>query len=300
MLLKFYMIQYGFGMFSNRMTGTAKPADDDNSASSSSSSSSSGGTSEKNTVKEYSLTGYELCRKINYAYQAELEYIFSGHLSSASNLNHVRNYILTFRAVMNYAATYSIDKINRPISDLAKAAAHINPLLGIAVSAALRTAVTAVETVADWQLLTQRKSVVVVKNELSDMSVDLSEIASVLGGDVGKSTEERSGVELTYEQYLTILLLLMTSTENVAMRIGDLIAINVSNVQSGLSEDAIMTDMSFNMKEAYTAVEAKCSVHLDFVIIPEHMAAMFMDEGTKGTWERNSKNTYSFTIIRAY
>ena len=142
LLLKLYTVAYDFSMFSNRLTNVEKKSDDDAAL-----------TEDAGTTGDEvatSLTGYELSKKINYLYKAELEYIFGGFNSSDANLAEARNKILAFRAIVNFAATYQITEINSAIKAVASLASAINPALGLAVSAALRLAVAAIETSADW------------------------------------------------------------------------------------------------------------------------------------------------------
>ena len=71
---------------------------------------------------------------------------------------------------MNLSATYLVDQVNIPIQVISDAASAINPLLGVVVSGALRLAVATIETVGDWDELKKGEGVVVLKEELKDLT----------------------------------------------------------------------------------------------------------------------------------
>lgn len=272
LLLKFYITEYDFSMFSNRTTNI--------------------GEDEK---KAETLTGYLICDEINYLNGAELEYIFGGFNSSDKNLSAARNKILAFRAVINYAATYKIKQINDAIKGIVKLVP--NPALKIAVAAALRLGITALETAQDWADLKAGKEVIVLKQKLEDMST-LDAIGSLLGENLGDG--ESKAFKLDYENYLMVMLLFLTTDTDIIRRTGHLICLNVNTVEQGLEPGKELTELKFKLEEAVTAVKATCSVHLDFVVIPDSMAKAFLSGDDYDTLTSNAKNVYSFTVTRGY
>lgn len=313
-LLKFYVTEYDFGMFSSRVTnvksektgasagtegaaggaGTSSTED----AGGSGASGSSSGTSKE--VKK-SLTGYTMGRDINYLYKAELEYLFGGHNKSKDNLNEARNKILAFRAVVNYSATYTIKEVNDTIKTISKAAAGVNPLLGIAVSAALRLAVAGIETSADWTEMMNGNSVNLLKTELKHLTLGptVAELVGCSEPASGDSDSDKT-LKLSYEQYLMVMLLFMTTSEELISRTGDLIALNVSAVRKGVGENGELTELLFKTDKAVTAVNATCSVHLGFVVMPQGFAKQTLSSDTYAEVEEFQKNSYKFTVTRGY
>lgn len=282
LLLKLYTVEYDFGMFSSRVTNVEE------------------GTEDGET--QVSLTGYEKAANINYLYQAELEYILGGSDSSKDNLNAARDKILAIRAVANFTATYSVDEINNLIQGISDAATAINPVLGLVVNGALRLAVAGVETAADWKELKTGKSVVLIKNELKHMtSLQNEKVRNLLGFEgeqEGSSAKE--GIRMDYEQYLMVMLVFLTSSDTIAERTANLIELNVNAVQQNIGKEGTLSELQFKMKDAHTAVNATCTVHLDFVVMPKVFAQSVVSDETYHSLENFEKNSYKFTVTRGY
>jgi hypothetical protein len=273
LLLKFYVVAYDFGMFSSRTTNI-----------------------DSDSEKAVSLTGIEMSKSVNYLYQAEIEYLYGGHKSSDSNLEAARNHILSFRAVVNMASTYEIKKVNDAIKIVRNSLAAINPALGIAAAAALRAGFTAVETAADWQLLKKGETVVLNKTELSDLS-SKDAIASLLGISISDSKSDN--LALDYDQYMMVLLTFLTTSDQIIRRTSDLITLNVNTVKNNIGEGTL-TSLDFKMDNAYTAVNATCSVQMNMVVMPKGFAQKTIDSSTYGEVETFDNNIYKFTVTRGY
>lgn len=279
LLLKVYMVEYDYGMFTSRTTNVGSDA---------------------GTQKEASLLGYEFGSSINYLYQAELEYLLGGSNDSTENLNSARNKILAVRMVSNFTATYSVKEVNRAIRYISNTVKKINPILGAAVGAALRSAVASAETAADWKALKEGEAVVLAKSELQQLtSYDM--IAGLLGMDGNsQSSGDRQGIKLDYEQYLKIMTIMLTSSDTLTQRTANLIELNVNTVQQKVGASGTLSEKKFKMSEAHTAVNATCTVHLDFVVMPKGFAKQVTDSGTYGEITEFEKNSYKFTVTRGY
>lgn len=277
LLLKVYTVVYDFGMFSDRVT-------------------------EKKEEDQKSLTGYPLCQDINYLYGAELEYLYGGFKNSAENLKEARNQIVLFRAAVNFASTYTVEEVNTAIRMITEACTAVNPLLGIAAAAALRLGVAAIETSADWSQLKEGKSVVLIKRKLNELSA-YDEIVDLIPGVGEKKNTSSAGdqgaektIKLNYEQYLTVLLIIFTSRDAIIQRTGDLICLNVNNVEQGSD----FTSLAFQMDQAITAVKSSCSVHLDYAVMPDGFAKKAADTGTYQSIMEYEKHYYKYSIVRGY
>lgn len=288
LLLKFYMAAYDYGMFSNRVTNVDKT---------SGKVSLDKGESSGSETRAASLTGIELCKSVNYLYGAELEYIYGGHKDSAANLNAARNSILAFRAVVNMTSTYTIKDINNAINTIRNALMEV-PVLAIAVEAALRLGITALETAADWNQLKKGEAVTFVKRSVSELEA----VDAVIGllGDVKKGSEGEKGIKLDYNQYLLVMITFLTSEDQVAARTGDLITLNVNAVQQEIGEDGELSELQFNLDDAYTAVEASCTVHIDFAVMPDGFAKKAAGDSAYDSLAEYEKNKYKFTVTRGY
>ena len=283
LLLKLYTVIYDTSMFSCRTTNK------------------DGTDPDQNSEKEIdtTLTGYALCREINYLYGAELEYIFGGFKDSDSNLADARNKILAFRAIVNFTASYTISSVNTAIRGISDPVKVINAPLGIALEAALRVAFAMLETVADWDELIDGGGVVLIKDQVNDMTA-YDKLKDLIPG-MDKPSAETKKFKMDYETYLTIMLIALTTDDQVAQRTGDLISLNVSCVEQGLDKDGKLTadTISFKMSEAYTAINASCEVKLDFVVLPQSMANMLLS-GETSLLDKIQNNGFRFTVTRGY
>ena len=286
-LLKFYTVEYDFGMFSSRVTPEKK------------------NEAGEKEIKE-SLTGYEMSKKINYLYTAELEYLMNGADSSVENLNAARNKILGFRGVMNFAATYQVKEINEAITYVSEAAAAVNPLLGLVVNGALRLAVTGMETFADWEELKKGNEVYVMKTELKQLTA-WQDIKNLIGEDRkeadGMPESEPSEFKMDYEDYVMVMMVFLTSMDALTQRTANLVELNVNHVdqhggkavQFGSSDS-----LKIKMDKAVTAVNASCAVHMDFLVMPDSFAQSAASEDTYTQLKEYEKNSYKFTVTRGY
>ena len=321
---KFLMTEYDFGMFSSRVTGIEVKQSED-------------GSKETKTIVEKNLNKAPMSKNINYLYGAELEYIYGGHRESEKNLAAARNTICGVRMTMNFISTYTIKEINTTISRISTAAAEAvtatgigafaAPFVKVAVSAALRTAVAALETVEDWKMLKNREDVLLFKSRLEDLTcrnmlTDL--LGPISGGEAespstGKvsldkpstgelslekpSTEKpaakRIEIKMSYEDYLRVLLFVCVSSDTVTRRTSDLITLNVNQSQN--KEDTLSAPLDFKMSDAYTAVKVTCKAKLDMVVVPDYMLDMFLGGNDTQTQIQAYDDGYiGYTMIRGY
>ncbi len=273
LILKLYTVEYDFGMFSSRTTNVRETEE-----------------------KAVSLTGYEMNRKLNYLYQAELEYLLGGYNSSKDNLNAARNKILAIRAISNYTATYSIKEIDSTIRSISTAAYAINPVLGLTVENALRLAVATAETVSDWDSLKDGKKVVLAKMKKEDLTSP-DKFADLLGMNVSASGQDKG---IDYDMYLKIMLIFFPTADQLTERTGNLIELNVNAAQRNLEENEDLSELQFQLDKAYTAVNASCTVKLGFVVMPDQFAKKVTDSDTYQSITDFEKNGYKFTVTRGY
>lgn len=263
-----YLVMYDTGMFSSRVTNVKNPS-------------------------EESLTGIPFSDKANYVYQAELEYLLAGHYSSMNNWTDTRNRIVSFRFMMNFVSTYKIKTVSDLINNISSLIP--NPIIKFAVNAALRLAVSGLETAADWSALKSGDKVVLLKSSVGDLkSIDKIEAL------IGKAQDESKSdsIELGYDEYVLFMLIFMTSKSDLAQRTANLIAINVSHVKQGSPDE--LSELSFKPENAHTAVKAFCGVHMDYAVMPKDFARRAADEDTYQGMNDFEKNSYKYTVIRGY
>lgn len=283
LLLKFYIAAYDYGMFSNRVTNVEKESESK--------------LDEKTQEEAVSLTGMKMCKSVNYLYQAEMEYIYGGHKNSVDNLNAAKNSIVAFRTVVNMTSTYTIAELDKPIRAIRDALMEL-PVLAIAVEAALRLGITAVETAADWSQLKKGEAVTLVKRDIREL--EAFDIIKGFLPDAVKMEGETGSLKLDYNQYLLVMITFLTTSDQVVKRTGDLITLNVNAVQQEVGEDGVLSKLQFEMNKAYTAVEASCTAHIDFVVMPDSFAKKAVDDTVYSSLTEYGKNKYKFTVARGY
>ena len=305
------LVQYDFGMFSNRVTGMEEKGSDPSTTTTATTNTGTQITTQDDNT-EYSLTNYEKNRDNNYLYGAEIEYLIGGRTSSAKNLEYTRNFICAFRMTMNMISTYTITEVNTAINGIADAAAAAvastvfgaaaAPLVRIAVSLALRLGVSSMETVADWNKLKDRDKVMLYKTKVGDLSS--TDISSFLGGfDGGGSvsgSQASNGLKLGYEDYIKVLLYLLVDQNTLLDRTSDLVALNVNLAEQRTDT---LTTLNFKMGNTVTAVNSYCKAHIDMVIIPDHFLELFMENDTEGTQEKIEAiddGYIKYSVIRGY
>jgi len=297
---KFLMTEYDFGMFSSRVTGIKE--------------NSGGGedSGEPQTIVENNLNKVPMTKDINYLYGAELEYIYGGYDKSQKNLAAARNTICGVRMTLNYISTYKVREVNSTIKTIAQAAAtavsatgigaFAAPLVKVAVSVALRSAVAAVETVKDWEMLKNREEVLLFKTKLDELQCKemLTDIlGSPLENPSGSSETTRKKLKMSYEDYLRVLLFVCKDSGTVVRRTSDLITLNVNQSQN--TGDTLSAPLDFKMSEAYTAVKTTCKAKLDMVVVPENMLNLFLKGNDTQTQIQAYDDGYiGYTMIRGY
>lgn len=301
---KFLLTEYDFGMFSSRVSGIPKEKRED-----------SAETDSSEEYVDYSLNKVKMSKDINYLYGAEIEYLFGGHQNAKANLAAARNTICGVRMTMNFISTYAIKEINTTINIIAtEAAAAVTagtlgigaaaaPLVKVAVSAALRMAVAALETVKEWEHLKNREEVLLFKSKLEDLEC-VDEILGLLGGELessgsGSSSSKRIEIKMSYEDYLHVLLFLCKSESTLVSRTSDLITLNVNKSQN--EGDILSAPLDFKMSETATAVKTTCKAQLNMVVVPKHYLDMFLDGNeTQKRIEEYDDNYVNYTMIRGY
>ena len=105
-----------------------------------------------------------------------------------------------------------------------------------------------------------------------------------------------------YEDYLMVMLLIFVPSDAVFERTRNLVELNVNCVDQDIGNDGTLSQLTFKMSEAYTAVKATCSVSSGFVFMPDGFAQTLL--GASSDTYQGIKdledNTYSYSVIRGY
>lgn len=279
-LLKFYTIEYGCGMFTDRMTGRPDPE-----------------TGE--TVEPVSLTEYDKCKSINYAYGGELEYVLTGRKGDGSahdNMKDAASRIKMIRMGLNVLSVFRTPELREAINAAAQETGMFAPLVAVV----MYTLVGGIETAADWNDLKDGKSVLLLKKGVAQFTA-INDMLSFIGlGDITKEATE-AGTKLSYEQYLFIMLLLFTSRDKIFGRTMDLVELNVNTVEQNLDESGTLSEEQYKFKlaDSLTAVNADCDVSLDFLTISPRFAGQVVPT-LQTDMESMQDNVYRYSVIRSY
>jgi hypothetical protein len=86
----------------------------------------------------------------------------------------------------------------------------------------------------------------------------------------------------------------------VVHRTSNLIELNVNTVEQGIGADGTLGELTFKMDNAVTAVNATCSVHMDFLVMPDSFAQSVASDDTYSELKEFEKNSYKYTVTRGY
>ncbi len=249
LLHKLLMVSYDMGMFSCYSTNVQHEKDPDN-----------------NPV-DVSLTGVEKSTEANYLYRSELEYIYAGKQSATGNVSSVRTTIFGIRYVLNFIYTYTDSEINNALNAVAALLSAGNPIVQLVVREALRAALTAAETANDMNELLNGKAVALYKRK-SDWVMKPSQffgslVSSAAGGEGGGEAGKTKNFTLSYEGYITLLLVLFRDGETLTARTGNLIEMNVNHYRQGG-----LTSLENRLADSYTAIRTSVTTSLPMLFMP--------------------------------
>ena len=142
----------------------------------------------------------------------------------------------------------------------------------------------------------EREGVVFFKRKLADLE-SLDKLEELLGVELSGDSK-KSGLMLSYENYLYVLLCLLVDDNTLLSRPANLITLNVNQAQN---EGDTLTELDFTMEDTVTAVKSTCKVKLDFVIVPDSIADLFYSGTDTGSViESVEDRYYGYSVIRGY
>lgn len=278
MISRLYVPYYDFGMFTCRTTGKVAGK-------------------KQQTV---SLTGLVQDGSNHWMYGAEIEYILCHHREAEKNLRQVKSWVITARIVLNYWATYQVKWIDTPIKVLAGIAAIVGAYK--AVDTALRIAVMAAETAADWSILSDGGKIVFNKKEGGDLSA-IDALKSILDVSDGAPNKDQKGSKYwSYIKFCKAFMMLWVTPEEVVDRTAHVIMINTNYIIMG--ENAFKNVKSkkalkVNFDTAYTAVEVTAKVNSKNVVMDTGWQRWVSPE-TSTAVNNIFGRQYTYTVIRGY
>ena len=192
-----------------------------------------------------SLAGVPLSPEVNYFFQSELEYLYSGHENAAKNLNTVTRLIFMLRMVCNYITVFFVRDVTRIIDGIYKAFKWSLPL-SIVLAELARLAFVAAESLYDVATLRTGSKVPLFKSP-NDWTCSPKGIQKALK-EIKASNKEPDGMPkkekgLAYHNYMLLFFLAKVLSPSVnagnelAVRTGKLIEWNVINYRNNINSD---------------------------------------------------------------
>lgn len=204
-------------------------------------------------LNDYIMETMDSRMDIGGYFTGEIEYILGGHASFRENEESVQQKLFFLRFVLN---------LTHVLADSGKRT--LAQELGCGVALALSGGVggdfyailimctwAACESALDLSELTSGEKVPLIKtNETWQTSID-----GLLERDEGETTAPSSVLDLSYEDYLMILLI-MEDRETKLLRIADVIEVNMTQ----------MTGLRYKLSGVYTALEASVCYAPDYLL----------------------------------
>ena len=154
------------------------------------------------------------------------------------------------------------------------------------------------ETAADWIALKNREEVTFWKRKLGQLE-SIDQISGLLEGQVSGGQEDSDeGLQLTYEDYVYVLLCLMLDGDTLMARTANLITLNVNQAQN---DGDTLTELEFKMSDTVTAIKSTCKVKMDFVVVPDNFMRMYLSgTSTESLVEVLEDEYFGYSVIRGY
>ena len=244
---------------------------------------STGRGSDQNPVN---MAGIPLSPDVNYFYQSELEYIYNGNDSDAiANLNSLGSMILLTRFVLNYIVSFNISSVNEIVEMVKGALAFLGPI-AIAVGGLARLGLALGESFTDLSRLRGGYKVALLKNNeswrfsltgLANMTAEAAKNAAkqqVENASSGDSNVLDDDNGLYYADYVRAFLLFVDG-DQMAERVGKLIAINITNKKENIGkestrearEQAMATKEICDLSKAYTGFSLTSSAEMNMLFL---------------------------------
>ena len=243
------------------------------------------------------ITGVPMNNEVNYFFQSEWEYLYSGHDNAGKNLNAVSRLIFLIRLVRSYIVVFSVSEVTTIVTSIFTAFAWCPPL-ALVLSELARMAFAAAESLIDVAALRSGYKVPLLKvasrgdwvcspsgvmKAVKDLTSDDSVDGAKFGSDKG----------LIYSHYMQVFFLTKAlfysgrypnAATELAIRTGDLIEWNMVNYQNGVKAneakmaEALGKSGRFSLSNMKTDFSIKTSVNLRLLFLSKPFAQAFSDD----------------------
>jgi len=233
---------------------------------------------------------------VNYFFQSEWEYLYSGHDNAGKNLNAVSRLIFLIRLVCNYITVFSVTEVTTIVTNIYSAFAWCPPL-AIVLSELARAAFAAAESLVDLVALRSGYKVPIIKiaarKEWVCCPSGVKKAIEKLQSDEGvDGTMFGSDRGLTYSHYMQVFFLTKAlfyigrerdAATELAKRTGNLIEWNMINYQSlARADEARMAEAldnggRFRLVNMKTDFSITTTVDLRMLFLSQPFAQAFSD-----------------------
>jgi len=242
-----------------------------------------------------SITGVPISPEVNYFFQSELEYLYSGFENAAKNLSAISKLIYMVRLICNYITVFSVREVSAVVTGIQTTFAW-NPPLAILLGELARAAFVAAESAVDTATLRAGHKLPLIKSAAKGQWVcspggvvkALADTASDAAG-LKDEPQERG---LTYSNYLLFFFISKAvvytgdkadAATELAIRTGDLIEWNVINYRNGVNCDedkmaqALSSEGRFKLAEMKTDFSITTTVNMRMLFLSMIFAQNFSD-----------------------
>lgn len=262
-----------------------------------------GKTADQLTEADYprSVSGIPVSPAVNYFFQSEWEYLYSGHDNAGKNLNAVTGLLFTVRLVCNYITVFSVSEVRSIVTSINTAFSWCPPI-GIVLGELARAAFVAVESLIDVANLRTGHKVPIVKSVrkgewicspsgIKNMLVNL--LSDTVAGDDGEDKEKG----ITYSNYMMLFFIMKgliyiggeaDAATELAMRTADLIEWNMVNYMGGVNAneermtEALAAGNRFRLSSMQTCFSITTTANVRMLFLSMPFAQNYSDSRSIG------------------
>jgi hypothetical protein len=238
-----------------------------------------------------SLTGVPISPEVNYFFQSEMEYIYTGDDNASKNLSAITRLLFFTRLICNYIAVFKVSQITVIVNSIRTAFAWAPPL-AVVLAELARAAFAAAESVVDIALLRAGHNVPLIKNvvlgEWVCTPLGLGNALRIIssGNPDSLLKSESDGDKqkgLSYSNYLLFFFITRgifdsNAPELFATRLANLIEYNVINFSNKLYSneekmtEALQAENVFRMEHMITDFTISFSINMRMLFLSMPMA----------------------------
>lgn len=242
------------------------------------------------------MAGIPMGPEVNYYYHSELEYLYNGNLADAhENLRSVAGMILLVRFIFNYVASFTVESVRGTVDQIRNSLTAVGAgPFAVLVSELARMGFAIGESAMDVERLRRGERVVLYKQGKDEHNIDywkfsISGFASsitesvseiVLDDVSGAGNTDPKGDDsgLLYTDYLRLFLLLVDG-DALAVRIANLIELNVTNYDQeiGADEEKMASAERFDLTKAITGFSLTTTAEMRMLFLSMPMAQKGID-----------------------